>query len=118
VLDVQQVMLDHTLRRVRAAGLDNVRARCADAARLPYVDASFDAAFMMTVLGEIPDGDTALADLRRVLRPGGRLVVGEFLLDWHAVPLGVLRRRACRRGLRLERRVGSRMSYLARFTAA
>lgn len=118
VLDVQQVMLDHTLRRARAAGLDNVRARCGDAARLPYPDASFDAAFMMTVLGEIPDGDAALAELRRVLRPGARLVVGEFLLDWHAVPLGVLRRRAQRRGLRLERRLGPRTSYLARFAAA
>jgi ubiquinone/menaquinone biosynthesis C-methylase UbiE len=115
VLDVQQVMLDHTLQRAREAGRHNVRARCGDAGRLPYGDASFEGAFMMTVLGEIADQDAALAELRRVLRPGGRLVVGEFLLDWHAVPFELLRRRARRHDLALERRLGPRLSYLARF---
>jgi ubiquinone/menaquinone biosynthesis C-methylase UbiE len=115
LLDVQQVMLDHTLQRAREAGRDNVAACCADATRLPYADGTFDGAFMMTVLGEIADQDAALAELRRVLRPGGRLVVGEFLLDWHAVPFEVLRRRARRHRLALERRLGPRASYLARF---
>jgi SAM-dependent methyltransferase len=68
------------------------------------------------VLGEIPDQDAALAELHRVLKPGGRLVVGEtFVGDPHVVTFGGLRERAERTGLRFEERVGSPFGYFARF---
>jgi len=84
-------------------------------AAVPFPAATFDAVYMVTALGEIADQHAALSEVRRVLVPGGRLVVGEFLVDWHAVPLGALTRRARRHGLRLEARLGPRFSYLARF---
>ncbi|MDQ6751639.1 MAG: methyltransferase domain-containing protein [Actinomycetota bacterium] len=115
ILDIQQVMLEHTRERGLAAGITNINTTCGDARRLPYPDAHFHAAYMMTVLGEITDQDQALAELRRVLRADGRMVVGEFLIDWHAVRFGALTRRAARHGLRCERRLGPRYSYLARF---
>ena len=71
---------------------------------------------MMTALGEISNQEAALGELRRVLRANGRLVVGEFLFDWHAVPLGVLKRRAKRQGFSFESRLGPRLSYIARFS--
>jgi ubiquinone/menaquinone biosynthesis C-methylase UbiE len=111
VLDLQQDMLDHTMRRAAAAGIANVEPRRGDARSLPYDDASFDAAYLVTVLGEIPDQDAALRELRRVLRPGGRLVVGELLGDPHMVAEGALRRRAGAAGLRFERRVGPPFGY-------
>jgi SAM-dependent methyltransferase len=117
VFDIQQVMLDHTLGVAAARDVDNIVATCGDAERLPYPEDTFDAAFMMTVLGEILDQEAALGELRRVLKPGGRLVVGEFIFDWHAVPLGVLKRRAERQGFRCECRLGPRISYIARFSA-
>ena len=117
VFDVQQVMLDHTLRVGAARNVDNIVATRGDARCLPYPEGTFDAAFMMTVLGEIPDQEAALGELQRVLKPGGRLVIGEFIFDWLAVPLGVLRRRAERQGLQFERRLGPRFSYIARFSA-
>jgi ubiquinone/menaquinone biosynthesis C-methylase UbiE len=43
------------------------------AGRLPAEDASFDAAVVSGVLCSVPDVDSALADLRRVVRPGGEL---------------------------------------------
>ena len=114
VFDLQQEMLDHTTRRAGERGLTNVVATQGDARELPYDDASFDAAFLVTVLGEIPDQSAALAELRRVLRPAGRLVVGELFGDPHMVTLGALRERAEGAGLRFERRVGTWMGYFAR----
>ena len=43
----------------------------ADARALPFPDASFDRAFSMLVLQFIPDPDRAVAEMRRVVRPGG-----------------------------------------------
>ena len=43
----------------------------ADARALPFPDASFDRAFSMLVLQFIPDADRAVAEMRRVVRPGG-----------------------------------------------
>ena len=115
ILDLQQEMLDHTMRRVRERGLTNVTASHGDAGRLPYRDATFDAAFLVTVLGEIPDQDAALGELARVLKPGGRLVVGELFGDPHWVSPARLRRRAEAAGLSFVQRAGSPAGYFARF---
>jgi SAM-dependent methyltransferase len=116
ILDVQQEMLDHTLGRAAEEGVDNLRAQRSDARELPYGDKGFDAAFLVTVLGEVPDQDAALRELGRVLRPGGRLVVGEIFGDPHMVRFGALRGKAEAVGLGFERRLGSPLGYFARFT--
>ena len=118
VFDLQQEMLDELMSRARGRGLDNVVATQGDARSLPYADDTFDGAYLVTVLGEIPDQGAALRELRRVLRPGGRLVFGEMALDPHFVPLGTLRRRAERAGFAFQRRLGPpALGYLARFSA-
>jgi ubiquinone/menaquinone biosynthesis C-methylase UbiE len=116
IFDLQQPMLDHTLRRASAAGIGNVVAAQGDARALPYADASFDAAYLVAVLGEIPDQDAALRELGRVLRPGGRLVVGELFGDPHMVTSGALRSRAAGAGLTFARRVGPSFGYFAVLT--
>jgi demethylmenaquinone methyltransferase/2-methoxy-6-polyprenyl-1,4-benzoquinol methylase len=50
----------------------------ADAMRLPFADASVDVVTIAFGLRNLPDPDGGLRELRRVLRPGGRLVVCEF----------------------------------------
>ena len=49
-----------------------------DAARLPYPPRTFDGAYLIGTLGEIPDRDGALRELAPVLKPAGRLVIGEM----------------------------------------
>jgi protein-L-isoaspartate O-methyltransferase len=115
ILDLQQEMLDHTMRRAGEAGLANVTPTQSDATAMPYEEGTYDAAFLITVLGEIPDQEAALRELARVLKPGGRLVVGELLGDPHYVRLGPLRLRASGAGLSYERRVGNALGYFARF---
>jgi demethylmenaquinone methyltransferase/2-methoxy-6-polyprenyl-1,4-benzoquinol methylase len=49
-----------------------------DALALPFADAAFDAVTISFALRNVVDADAALAELARVTRPGGRLVVCEF----------------------------------------
>ena len=115
ILDVQQEMLDHTMRRAAERGSANITPTLADAMRMPYEDGSFDAAYLITVLGEVPDQDAALSELGRVLKPGGRLVVGELLGDPHYVTLSSMRLRAAAAGLSYEQRLGNALGFFARF---
>lgn len=69
-------------RYARAQGLDGtgpgrVRSEVQDGRRLTYPDASFDAAYSVSVLEHIPDGGDALTigELARVVRPGGVIVL-------------------------------------------
>jgi ubiquinone/menaquinone biosynthesis C-methylase UbiE len=117
IFDIQQEMLGHTMERARERGVSNVRATLGDARSLPYEDDSFDAVVLVTVLGEIPDQDAALREINRVLKPGGRLVVGELFGDPHMVTLGALRRRAEAAGLVFERHLGPKIGYFARLRA-
>jgi ubiquinone/menaquinone biosynthesis C-methylase UbiE len=117
IFDIQQEMLDHTMRRVTDSGLANVTATRGDATALPYDDESIDAVVLITVLGEIPDRDAALREIARVLRPGGRLVVGELVGDPHYTSPAALRRLGEAAGLRFERRNGPPFGYFARLNA-
>jgi ubiquinone/menaquinone biosynthesis C-methylase UbiE len=114
ILDIQQEMLDHTMRRAAEAGLANLEPTCADAASLPYEDGSFDAVVLITTLGEIPNRDSAMAEIARVLRPGGRLVVGELFGDPHYTSPGALRAAGEAAGLRFDRRSGPAFGYFGR----
>jgi ubiquinone/menaquinone biosynthesis C-methylase UbiE len=119
VFDLQQEMLDHLMRDATSRGISNIEPTQGDARTLPYPDATFDAAFLVTVLGEIPDPGTALAEVRRVLKPGGRLVVGELALgDPHYVSPRRLRELTKSAGLEFERQAGPWLGYFARFTRA
>jgi SAM-dependent methyltransferase len=81
VLDIQRDMLQDLRRRAARAALKNLREVVGDAQRLPYPDCTFDAAYLISVLGEVPDEQAALRELHRVLKPRGRLVVGEIVVD-------------------------------------
>ncbi|MDT0464324.1 class I SAM-dependent methyltransferase [Streptomyces gibsoniae] len=114
VLDIQPEMLDHVMRRAERKGLTNITPTLSDARELPFPDGAFDAMYLVTALGEIPEPERVLTEAVRVLAPDGRLVVGEFF-DRHWIPFGTLHRLADASGLHLAARRGSTLAYLARF---
>ncbi len=67
----------------RCTGHPNVTLYEADAAGLPLEDATFDRALCVQVLEFVPDVPAVLAELRRVVAPGGRAVVWD--VDWSTV---------------------------------
>ena len=101
LFDLQQKFLDHVMRAAGERGLANLVPTQGDATALPFEDASVDAVILTAVLGEIPDTAAALREIRRVLKPGGRLVVGELFGDPHFTTLGSLKAAGRRRGARL-----------------
>jgi ubiquinone/menaquinone biosynthesis C-methylase UbiE len=80
-VDIQPEMIGALHRRLLRKGVTNVLPMVGNALGLPLAEGSVDCAFLVTVLGEVPDRPKALAELRRVLKPGGILSVTEALPD-------------------------------------
>jgi ubiquinone/menaquinone biosynthesis C-methylase UbiE len=116
IFDLQQEFLDHVMRRAAERGLGNVIPTRGDATALPYEDESFDAVLLTAVLGEIPDRGAALGEIRRVLKPDGRLVVGELFGDPHFTTLASLRRQAAAAELGYGEHSGNWLAYFARLS--
>jgi ubiquinone/menaquinone biosynthesis C-methylase UbiE len=116
LFDLQQEFLDHVMRAAGERGLANLVPTQGDAMALPYEDASIDGVILTAVLGEIPDTAAALGEIHRVLKPDGRLVVGELFGDPHFTTLASLRRQGAEAGLSYEGHSGNWFAYFARLT--
>lgn len=90
--DVSPGQLAEAQRLHRERGFESSSAHLlADAASLPFADASFDGVLMVASLHHLPDPGRALREVRRVLRSGGLLVLGTEPNDWQnrtIYPLG------------------------------
>jgi ubiquinone/menaquinone biosynthesis C-methylase UbiE len=80
-VDIQPEMIGVLRRRLLREGVTNALPVVGDALGLPLAESSVDCVFLVTVLGEVPDRPKALAELRRVLKPGGILSISETLPD-------------------------------------
>lgn len=79
--DYASAMVTALEARARAAGLVNVVCEQADLYALRFEQDSFDAVVATNVLHIVPDLPGALAALRRVLKPGGRLITPTYCHD-------------------------------------
>jgi len=79
--DYSAAMVAALERRVREAGVANVRCEQADLYALRFDDGAFDAVVAANVLHLVPDLPGALAALRRVVKPGGQIIVPTFCHD-------------------------------------
>lgn len=77
-VDISEPLLAYAREQ---AGVPWLEFRHGDATALPFDDGAFDAAVSMQVLEYVPDVDAALAEIARVLRPGGRALVVDTDLD-------------------------------------
>jgi len=80
-MDFCQPMLDEAnakLQRIAPSAHPNVKFQHGDGMNLPLPDHSFDAVTISFGLRNMPDRHRSLCEMRRVLRPGGRMYVLEF----------------------------------------
>ena len=65
----------------RLKTFEKIKVEKADCFNLPYSDSSFDTVFMANLLHIIPDPEKAVAECKRVLKNGGRLIVTSFTFE-------------------------------------
>jgi len=79
-IDLSEQMVSRARRRATRLGVE-VALHLEDAQALSFADASFDAVVATFVFCSVPDPIVGLAEARRVLRPGGRLLLLEHVLS-------------------------------------
>lgn len=114
-LDIEARYLAQTA--ARTAGLGNLTLRQGDVAALPCASGSLDAVVLISVLTETPTPVAALRECLRVLRPGGRIIVGEEFFGPEYVRPRTVDRWAAAAGLRRVGRQGSGWAYLQTYAA-
>jgi ubiquinone/menaquinone biosynthesis C-methylase UbiE len=78
-IDLTPALLDAGAQRLRASGIDNVLLQQGDATALPFLDASFDVVVCRSSLHHFEDPAVAVAEMARVCRPGGRVVISDMI---------------------------------------
>ena len=74
-IDLSQEMLDKAVERVQTLAMPNVTLKVMDATSLDFADNEFDKALATYTISAVPDPVAVLREMRRVVKPGGTLVV-------------------------------------------
>jgi phosphatidylethanolamine/phosphatidyl-N-methylethanolamine N-methyltransferase len=74
-IDLSSTMLEKARERVERLGLANVRLLEADAEHLTFADGSFDSVYAPYTISVVPDPVKVALEMKRVCRPGGRIVI-------------------------------------------
>ena len=74
-IDLTSSMLDKARDRVARAGIENMRLLEMDAADLKFADDTFDIVYAPYVISVVPDPIAVVREMRRVCRPGGRVII-------------------------------------------
>lgn len=106
-LDIQPAMLQRVQEKLAAQKVTNVHLLQAGAGEGKTEPEAFDRAFLVTVLGEIPDKTAALREIYRALKPGGILSITEVFPDPDIQTPGTIRRLAQEAGFDVDGKMGS-----------
>jgi arsenite methyltransferase len=80
-IDMTPAMLDKARRAADESGLQNVEFRMGYAERMPIDDGWADVIISNGVLNLMPDKQAALKEMARALKPGGRIQIGDILVQ-------------------------------------
>lgn len=114
-VDIQPAMIAQLKETLRLQGVAQVEPLVGSAHSLPLAADSFDRAFLITVLPEIPDQRLALAELKRVLKPDGVLSITEEFSDPDYLFISEVVERLSAAGFHLISKQGGRWVYTANF---
>jgi ubiquinone/menaquinone biosynthesis C-methylase UbiE len=96
--DISPRILEFAAEEARKAGLVNVQTRAMDGEQLEIPDESFDAVISRVGLIYFPDQQRALGEMKRVLKPGGRVAAIVYSTaennKFFSMPVSIIRRRA------------------------
>ncbi len=106
-LDLQPEMLDIVAAKAQREHLKNIWYLCAGLGSGSLALNVFDRATLVTVLGEVVEGERALSELFAALKPGGLLVVTEIIFDPHFQTKSMVRELALHIGFVEKKEVGS-----------
>ena len=115
LVDIQREMLLKARRRLTRAGVRNAGCTQAQASELPFRSDAFDVAFLVSVLGEVPDPKACMMSIARVLRSDGRLLIAELPGDPDALRDDQLRTIAEGTGVELVESVRVSRALIASF---
>lgn len=80
-VDLTPAMIEEAEKRTREEGIRNVSFSVGDATSLDFADGAFDGAITRLSLHHVPAPGRAVAEMARVVRPGGMVVIGDLAGD-------------------------------------
>jgi len=89
-VDMTEAMRRRAVQGAATCGLDNVDVRNGDATRLPVEDGSVEVVISNGVLNLVPEKERAVAEIARVLKPGGRVQIADIIIG-EVLPESALR---------------------------
>jgi ubiquinone/menaquinone biosynthesis C-methylase UbiE len=117
-LDIQPAMLAQLaakLTKPENQDIRNITLHEASAYELPFDDDTLDLVYMITVFQEIPDRDRTLAEVFRVLKPGGLLAITEWIFDPDYPLMSTTIKQGTQVGFVVDAALGNWWTYTVRF---
>jgi SAM-dependent methyltransferase len=87
-IDLTEEMAERARRNLALAGIPNFEVQTVDSETIPYDDYSFDVVISNGVINLSPCKQTLFREIKRVLKPGGKLQIADIILE-QALPAGL-----------------------------
>ena len=110
-IDIQPRMVRRARQKAKAAGLTNIQFQELAIEGGKLGNAQFDRVILVTVLGEIPDRESAFREIHRALKSDGMLSITEIIVDPHYQSRGAILRLASSVGFREKAFFGNRLAF-------